>query len=142
MASLEFWLIQAPGWALVLYLVIAQCTAAVSYDLGVRMGTQEPAHGITPVGAAFFWGIALADLVFYTPILALGLLGHAAGAGWAPVVLGAALGITAYWPLFCLATVYRARGAPGWSLPKEIQYWLVLPAIAIWALIALIVLVA
>lgn len=138
MTTFEFWLIQGPGWLLVLYLVVAQCTAAINYDLGVLMGTQEPAEGITPVGAAFFWGIALADLVFYTPILALGLLGHATDTGWAPAVLGAALGTTVYWPIFCLATVRRARGVPGWSLPKESQYWIVLPVIALWAFIALV----
>ena len=110
MASLEFWLIQGPGWALVLYLLVAQCTAAFSYDLGIRMGTQEPAENITEVGVAFFWGVAFADL-FYTPLLAVGLIGHAAGSSWADAVLGAALGITVYWPIFCLATVWRARGA-------------------------------
>ncbi len=37
--TLTFWLIQGPGWALVAYLVWAQCLTAFSYALGVRMGT-------------------------------------------------------------------------------------------------------
>ncbi len=77
--TLTFWLIQGPGWALVAYLVWAQCLTAFSYALGVRMGTQEPAERITEVGVAFWWGIAVADLVVYTPLLAAGLAAHWAG---------------------------------------------------------------
>ena len=131
------WVIQGPGWALFAYLVLAQCSSAVSYDLGVRMGTQEPAESITPVGVAMFKGYAGADLVFYTPLLGAGLAGQLAGAGWADAVLAAALGITVYWPIACLITVRAARGAPGWSLPKEGQYWVVLPLIAGWGAWAL-----
>ena len=132
MADLVFWFIQVPGWLLFLYLVFAQCISAFSYQLGVRMGTQEPAEQITEIGVAFFWAFAFADLVFYTPILGLGLIGHALGSDWAPLVLGAALGITAYWPIVCLATVRAARNAHRWSMPKEGQYWVVLPVIAAW----------
>ncbi len=139
--TLTFWLIQGPGWALVAYLVWAQCLTAFSYALGVRMGTQEPAERITEVGVAFWWGIAVADLVVYTPLLAAGLAAHWAGWGWGVAALAAALGITIYWPILCLATIWRARGAPGWSLPKERSYWIVLPIIAGWALLALMILV-
>ena len=140
MSGLSFWIIQLPGWALFLYLVIAQCIAAISYDLGIRMRTQEPAEQITEVGVAFFKGLAAADLVFYTPILGLGLAGHALGSNWGTVLLAAAAGITVYWPPVCLVTVRAARGAPGWSLPKERDYWIVLPLIALWGLVTLVLL--
>lgn len=140
MEAFAFWFIQIPGWLLFAYLVVAQCSAAVSYDLGVRMGTQDPADRITGVGVAFFRGFALADLVFYTPILGLGLVGHILGLDWTPLVLGAALGITVYWPIVSLVTVRAARGTPGWSLPDEGQYWLVLPIIIAWGIIGLVVL--
>lgn len=130
--GLAFWALQGPGWLLVLYLAVAQCLSAFDYGLGVRMGTQEPAERITPVGVALFWGLAFADLVFYAPLLAAGLLGHLLGAAWGVPLLAAALGVTVYWPIFCLATVRAARGVPGWSLPKEASYWVVLPAIALW----------
>lgn len=137
MSTIAFWLIQVPGWLLFAYLLAAQCTAAVSYSLGVKMGTQEPADRITEVGVAFFKGYAGADLVYYTPLLALGLVGHVLGSSWAAVVLGAALGVTVYWPIACLWTVKAARGAAGWDLPKEVQYWIVLPAIAGWGVLGL-----
>ncbi len=136
-----FWSIQIPGWLLIAYLIVAQCMSAVSYSLGERMGTQEPARNITEVGVAFWWALAFADLVFYTPLLVTGLIGHWLGAMWGPIVLGAALGITVYWPVVCLATVRRARHAKGWSLPKERDYWIVLPVIAAWGVWGLWVLI-
>lgn len=138
MPQTAFWVIQIPGWLLVLYLVIAQCTSAISYDLGVRMGTQEPVSNITEIGVAFWKGLAVGDLVFYTPVLALGLIGHWIGSGWGTPVLGAALGITVYWPIVCLITVRTARQAPGWYLANEYQYWIVLPVIALWGLVGLV----
>ncbi len=138
MTDFAFWFIQIPGWLLFFYLVVAQCTAAISYQLGVRTGTQESAEQITEVGVAFSWAFALADLVFYTPILGLGLIGHFLGLSWVPIVLGAALGITVYWPIVSLGTVKAARNAEGWSLPKEQQYWIVLPVIALWGVMGIV----
>lgn len=140
MSNSVFWFIQIPGWSLFAYLVYAQCPAAFNYRLGVRMGTQEPAEQISEVGVAFSWALTFADLVFYTPLLGLGLVGHALGSEWSPSVLGAALGVTVYWPIVCLATVRAARNAPNWSLPKEAQYWIVLPTIALWGAFAIILL--
>ena len=140
MSDITFWIIQVPGWLLLAYLLAAQCTAAVNYALGVRMGTQEPAERISEVGVAFFKGYAGADLVFYVPLLGVGLIGHASGASWSGIMLGAAMGITVYWPVACLWTVKAARGAKDWDLPKEEQYWLVLPIIAGWAAVGLVLL--
>ena len=132
-----FLVLQIPGWLLLLYLVVAQGVSALDYDLGVRMGTQEPADGITEVGVAFFYGFAFADLVLYIPLLAAGLNGQLRGAAWSRIVLAAALGITAYWPVVCLAAVVDVRGAPGWTLPGESAYWVVLPLIAAWGVLGL-----
>lgn len=51
--DINYWLLQIPGWLLLLYLIYAQAIPAFSYDLGVAMGTQESADQITEVGAAF-----------------------------------------------------------------------------------------
>lgn len=96
------------------------------------MGTQEPAATITEVGVAFWYGFAFGDLVFYIPLLAAGLIGHLLGRRWSSVVLGAALGITVYWPIVCLAAVFGARAAEGWTLENETDYWMVLPIIVLW----------
>jgi hypothetical protein len=125
--------ILGPGWLLLAYLVVAQAIPAFDYQLGVRMGTQEPAERITEVGAAFWYGFALADLLVYLPLLGLGLVGHGSKRPWANVVLGASLGITVYWPVVVLAAAVAARDAAGWDI-DEAPYWVVLPLIVAWAL--------
>jgi hypothetical protein len=139
-SGIAFWTIQLPGWMLLAYLLVAQCTAAISYSLGIKMGTQEPADRVTEVGVAFWKGYAGADLIFYTPLLGIALIGHYLRTSWAEPALAAALGVTVYWPIACLWTVKAARGAKGWHLAKEAQYWVVLPIIASWGVVALILL--
>ena len=135
--NVHFHLIQWPGWLLVVYLIYAQAIPAFDYELGVRMGTQESAATITEVGTAFWYGFAFADLVFYIPLLIAGLVGQRANAAWHRVVLGAAMGVTIYWPITALASVVVAQGAPGWHLTDLTAYWIVLPVIAIWASVSL-----
>ena len=127
-----FWIMQGPGWLLLAYLVVAQGVSALDYGLGVTMGTQESADVISEVGVAFWYGFAFGDLVVYVPLLAIGLIGHWFGRAWTDVALIAALGITVYWPVVCLAAIVDARDAQGWLLANETDYWLVLPVITIW----------
>lgn len=129
--------VQVPGWSLLAYLIVAQAIPAFDYELGVRMGTQEPAQRITEVGAAFWYGFAFSDLLVYIPLLALGLVGHGSQRPWANVLLGAALGITVYWPVVVLAAAVKARDASGWDI-DEAQYWMVLPLIVAWAVSSLV----
>jgi len=128
----SFWILQGPGWLLLAYLIVAQGISALDYGLGVTMGTQESADVITEVGVAFWYGFAFGDLVVYIPLLAIGLTGQWFGRAWTDMVLIAALGITAYWPVVCLAAVVAARDAQGWLLSNETNYWLVLPVISVW----------
>ena len=130
--SIGFWLLQGPGWLLLVYLTYAQGISAFDYQLGVTMGTQDPPEVITEVGTAFWYGFALGDLVIYIPLLAVGLIGHWFEQVWGRVLLGAALGITVYWPIVSLATVVAARGAEGWNLSNETDLWIVLPLITLW----------
>lgn len=129
-----FWILQLPGWLLCLYLVYAQAIPAFDYELGINMGTQEPASRITEVGTAFWYGFALGDLLVYIPLLAAGLAGYWIGKAWGHVLLAAALGITVYWPVVCLAAVADARDATGWNIDNEVDYWVVLPIIFLWGL--------
>jgi len=126
------WLIQVPGWLLFLYLVYAQAIPAFDYELGVAMGTQEPASKVTEVGVAFWRGFSIGDLLVYLPLLCLGLTAYGLGRHWGRAVLAAALGITIYWPMVCLAAIVAAHGANGWNLPGETAYWIVLPLITLW----------
>ncbi len=126
------WILQVTGWLFFAYLVYAQLIPAFDYGLGVQMGTQEPASQVTEVGVAYWWAFATADLVIYAPLFVAGLVGHLLRRTWGRTVLAAAFGITIYWPIVSLAAVVSASGAPGWNLPNENQYWLVLPLITLW----------
>ena len=86
-----YWMLLGPGWLLLAYLVWAQAIPAFDYELGVSMGTQEPAEQITAVGVAFWYGFALADLVVYIPLLMLGLIGYRLGRDWNHRVLASGL---------------------------------------------------
>jgi len=129
---LAYWILLGPGWLLLAYLIYAQGIPAFDYELGVAMGTQESASVITEVGTSFWYGFAFGDLVVYIPVLAAGLVGYGLGRSWGRIMLIAALGITVYWPVVCLAAVVAARGADGWLLANEAPYWIVLPVILVW----------
>ena len=135
--GVAFWALQGPGWLLLLYLIYAQGISAFSYELGVAMGTQESAERITEVGAAFWYGFALGDLLTYIPILCVGLIGHWRGTHWGRMALAAALGITVYWPVVSLAALVDARDATGWNVSSEAPYWVVCLLIAVWGAWAL-----
>lgn len=128
----SFWALQIAGWLLLIYLIYAQGITAFGYDLGVAMGTQEPATMITEVGAAFWYGFAFGDSLTYIPFLLVGLMGHLRAARWGRIWMAAALGITVYWPIVCLAALVHARGALGWNIASEVPYWIVLPMITAW----------
>ncbi len=130
--GLAFWALQGPGWLLLIYVIYAQGISAFSYELGVTMGTQEPAEIVTEVGAAFWYGFALGDLLTYIPILAVGLVGHLRGTQLGRVALAAALGITVYWPVVSLVSLADARDAAGWRITNEMPYWIVCLLIAGW----------
>lgn len=131
--GIGFWMLQGPGWLLLMYLIYAQGIPAIDYDRGVAMGTQESHEQITEVGVAFWWGFAFGDLVIYIPLLVAGLIGHLMAKAWGNITLAAALGITVYWPVVSLAAVVAARQADGWHLSNDSVYWTVLPPVALWA---------
>ncbi len=132
--DVAFWVLQGPGWLLLIYLVFAQGIAAFDYQLGVAMGTQEPAEAITEVGAAFWYGFALADLLVYIPLFCAGLIGHMRGTHWGRTTLTAALGITIYWPAVSLVALVDARDAAGWNVADETPYWVVCLLVATWGI--------
>ena len=129
-----FWNLQISGWIFLALLTYGQGIAAFDYDLAVRMGTQDSSKKVTEVGVAFWRGFAFADVAVYIPLLIIGLIGHYRNKAWGRIALAAALGVTVYWPVICLAAVLYAQGAPGWSLDLNLAYAIILPVISVWGL--------
>ena len=75
-----------------------------------------------------FWFLQASGWVFVAYLV------YAQGVSALDYDYGVAMGITVYWPIVCLSTVVAVRGAPGWSLPKESDYWIALPLIALWGI--------
>ena len=100
--SLRLWLVEIPGWLLLLALVVVQAPSAIDYHWGVRAGFQESQEQITPIGVAFNTGCARTDVAVYIPLLAAGLIGYGGGRHgysgqrkeWGRVYLTAAVGMT------------------------------------------------
>lgn len=132
--DIGFWVLQGFGWIFLIYLIYAQAIPAFDYEIGVAMGTQESSEMITEVGAAFWYGFAFGDLVTYIPLLMMGLIGYWLDKMWGRILLSAALGITIYWPIVCLAAVVAARDSAGWNLTDETSFWIVLPIITLWGI--------
>jgi len=132
--DIGFWVLQGFGWIFLIYLIYAQAIPAFDYEIGVAMGTQESSEMITEVGAAFWYGFAFGDLVTYIPLLMMGLIGYWLDKMWGRILLAAALGITIYWPIVCLAAVVAARDSAGWNLTDETSFWIVLPIITLWGI--------
>jgi len=129
-----YWVIST-AWVLLIYLIYGQALSALSYDLGVHLGTQLPADIITEIGVAFFLGFAIVDAIVYIPLFLVSLVGFWAMYTWWWVLFSAALGISLYWPIACLATMTFLQNEPTWKLPNEEYrtYSVVLPCISIWA---------
>jgi hypothetical protein len=141
--SLRLWLVEIPGWFLLMYLVLAQVPSAMNYESGVQAGVQESQEQITPIGVAFGTGCARTDVAVYIPLLAAGLIGYGGGRHgrggqrkeWGRVCLTAAIGMTLYWTLEYMFVLPAARSS--WNLGDETAYWVFLPIIALWAFVTL-----
>ncbi len=131
---LPFWIFQTFGWLLLIFLIYSQGISAFNYELGVSMGTQESVESITEIGTAFWKGFALADLVFYIPLLAVGLLGHIRNSPRGRICLAASLGITIYWPIVCLVALVHTREAADWKVISETPYWIACLIIMLWGI--------
>lgn len=109
-----FWFLVAL-LALVVLLLVGQVLGLVNYDLAVRWGLQEPASAVSAYGVVVNRAFALADTVFYLPLVLLALAGLWQRRPWAPLLTAASLGITAYWPLMSLAMLQALPGTAGYS---------------------------
>jgi len=136
--STGFWVLAGLGTLLLVMLLAAQTTALIDYDLAVSWGLQEAPSAITEMGVAVNKGSAAADTFIYVPLLAIGLAGYWLKKRWGTIALAAALGITTYWPIVALWTLYAARGVPGFNFSSHASYTVMLVPFVVYALWGLI----
>ena len=115
--------IRLPGWLLLAYLVYSQAFAAVHYQWGVQLGTQDSEAAVSPVGVAFEHALAVANLIWWIPLLAVGLV-YYDRKPWGRSALVMALALTVYAPLVIFVTAVLTRcSAPEWKVKQTTRFW-------------------
>ena len=127
------WILEAVGAFICVMVVAGQTMALVDYDLVVSWGLQEAAAEVTAMGVALNKGFGLGDTAIYLPLFAVGLAGLWRGRAWGVAALMAALGITAYWPVVVLATLFYAETVPGFTFARHGAYLVMLVPLVLYA---------
>ena len=136
-----FWILVSFGILLNIFYLAGQTMALVSYDFTVEMGLQEATSEITAVGVALNKGFGLGDTVVYIPLFVAGIVGLFRRKNWGLYTMASAMGITIYWPVVCLSTLFFAKNADGWYFSDYASYTFLLSFIALygtWGLFYLI----
>ena len=132
--SAGFWILISFGILLNILYLFGQTMALISYDFTVRIGLQEPIEDITAIGIALNKGFGLGDSLVYMPLFILGILGLFKRTVWGYYTMSAAMGITIYWPVVSIATVFFAMGSEGWNFGDYTSYSFLLGFIALYGL--------
>lgn len=132
--STGFWMLLGFGALLIVIYILGQTMAIINYDFAVSIGLQEPVHEITDVGVALNKGFGLGDTVFYIPLFIIGIIGMLKRSAIGLYAMFGALAITIYWPIVGLATVFFAKGAPGWYFTDYASYSVILSLIILYGI--------
>ena len=133
-ADIKFWILIVTGSLLAVLLVVGQMLALVDFDLAVIIGLQESVEEVGRVGIAFAKGFALADSLFYLPMLIAGIIGLLKRKSWGFYSMFGSLAITAYWPVVHLYAIYTEKVAIVLSPDKYISYSITLPILTVYGL--------
>ena len=130
----RFWFLIAVTSALTFLYLLGQTMAFIYYDFTVMIGLQEPAEEVTEIGVAFNKGFGVGDTVVYLPLLIAGIIGMIRRKQWGLFSMAAALSITIYWPIVCLATLFFAKGSPGFNFSDYTSYSILLLIISLFGM--------
>jgi hypothetical protein len=130
----EFWFLFITSLIILAWLFIGQMMAFVNYGFTVSIGLQEPVHVIGEMGVAVNKGFGVGDTAAYIPLMIFGLIGLMARKRWSLIIMGAAFGITVYWPVTCMFILLFARGTPGYSFTSFGSYTVVLSIITLYGI--------
>lgn len=132
-------------WALIIFsvfllvmILVGQTGCLINYNFAVMLNLQEAEHVITPFGVAMNKGFAFADTCIYVPFLLLGMIGLWFKKTWGLFCMLCTLGITAYWPIACLAMLFFAKNVPGFYFTNYFVYTVLLGSFSILAICGVI----
>lgn len=129
--TFAFWFLIGIGVLLNVIYLLGQTMAIINYDFAVSLGLQEPASEMTDVGVALNKGFGLGDTFVYIPLFVIGIIGLLKRSAIGIYTMLGAMGITIYWPVVCLATLFYAKGSTGWGFTDYTSYTILLSVIAI-----------
>lgn len=132
--EIGFWVLISTAIVLILFLTAGQTLSLIDYNLAIDLGLQESEKEIGKVGIAFAKGFAFGDTVFYIPILVLGVLGLIKEKKWGTFLMLCGLGISVYWPIVHLYTIYIDTEAITLNPEKYISFPIVLILITLYGL--------
>ncbi|GFH45345.1 hypothetical protein CTEN210_01819 [Chaetoceros tenuissimus] len=125
--------LQTTSWMFVSVLFVGQVLPIIDYEIGVKMGTQEPVEQVGKTGVVFNKGFIFADSVFYVPLFLVGLFLYTYRSDLSKPCLAGAYAITVYWSLVCPTVLKEAD----YQLPpqKQDQWMTVLPIVSVWGFV-------
>lgn len=132
--TFAFWFLIGVGTILNIMYLIGQTMAIINYDFTVSMDLQEPVTEITEVGVALNKGFGLGDTFIYMPLFIAGIIGLIRRSTVGFYMMIGAMGITIYWPVVSLATLYYAKSAAGWRFNDYTSYTIVLSLITLYGI--------
>ncbi len=132
--STGFWFLIGIGILLNIIYLLGQTMAIVNYGFTVSIDLQEPVSEITQIGVAINKGFGFGDTVFYIPLFIIGIIGLFKKSAFGLYAMFGAMAVTVYWPVVSLATLFYAKGAPGWHFTDYTSYTVTLSLIAIYGL--------
>ena len=122
------------GFLLLVMLLAGQTMAIIDYDFAVSMGLQESEEQLGERGVATNKGFGAGDTIVYIPLLVIGLIGIIRRSRWGMLAMGAAMGITVYWPVTCLFILFFSRGMQGFNFTSFTSYTVILSIITLYGI--------
>ena len=124
--TIGFWILISVGILLNLIYLLGQTMVVINYNFTVSLGLQEHVNEITEIGVALNRGFGLGDTLLYIPLFIIGIIGIFWRSERGLYAMFAAMGITVYWPIVCLSTVFFAKSASAWHFTNYISYSILL----------------
>ncbi len=122
-SPLGYWVIVVGFSATIVGLLVGQTLAVFNYEAVVRIGLQKSVQDITEFGVQVNRAAGVADTIIYIPLLAISVAGLLQKKRWSLITSGAAMAISAYWPISYGSLLLFLPGIEGYQLQPGLADW-------------------